>query len=168
MSVVLSTGRGSLYDVISCLAAWSYVPSRGFCHWSHIPTRGSLFRGGDLCPRGLCSGGLCPVESLSKGFSVQGGPMFGSLYLGFLLGGSLDDLCLEDLYLGSLSGVSVRRVSVGKTLLHYQHHSYLLTVLLFQHLFQIQYLMFCSTYQRAIPLSATSSPYLAFIEISCV
>ena len=51
----------------------------------------------------------------------------------------------------------------------------LLTVLLFQHLFQTQYLMFYSAYQRDPPLSAAASPYssffsvyLAFIEISCV
>ena len=52
----------------------------------------------------------------------------------------------------------------------------LLTVLLFQHLFQIQYLRFYSTYQKRVPpLSAAASPYssffslyLAFIEISCV
>ena len=51
----------------------------------------------------------------------------------------------------------------------------LLTVLLFQHLFQIQYLRFYSTYQRvpslsvaASPYSSFFSPYLAFIEISCV
>ena len=51
----------------------------------------------------------------------------------------------------------------------------LLTVLLFQHLFQTQYLRFYSTYQRVPPLSAAASPYssffslyLAFIVISCV
>ena len=50
--------RGSLYDIISCLAAWSYVPSgvgvsvsgpmfllRGLSLWSHVPR-------GDLCPEG--------------------------------------------------------------------------------------------------------------------
>ena len=65
-----------------------------------------------------------------------------------------------------------------REMLHYQDHSYLLTVLLFQHLFQTQYLMFYSTYQRVTPswplldhcllTAATFSLYLAFIEISCV
>ena len=63
-------------------------------------------------------------------------------------------------------------------LLHYEHHSYLITVLLFQHYFRPSILMFYSTYQRATPLltttwdclltTATFSLYLAFIEISCV
>ena len=43
------------------------------------------------------------------------------------------------------------------TLLRYQDHSYLLTVLLFRHLFQTQYLMFYSTYQRVTPLLTTVS-----------
>ena len=30
-------GEGSLYDVTSCLTAWSYVPSGGLCLWSHFP-----------------------------------------------------------------------------------------------------------------------------------
>ena len=29
VSVILSTGEGSLYDVTSCLTAWSHVPSIG-------------------------------------------------------------------------------------------------------------------------------------------
>ena len=31
-------GVCSLYDVTSCLAAWSPVPSRGLCLWSHVPS----------------------------------------------------------------------------------------------------------------------------------
>ena len=30
-------GEGSLYDVTSCLTAWSYVPSWGLCLWPHFP-----------------------------------------------------------------------------------------------------------------------------------
>ena len=47
-------------------------------------------------------------------------------------------------------------VCVGWGVLCYQHHSYVITVLLFQHLFQTQYLMFYSTYQRATPLLTTA------------
>ena len=47
LSVILFTGgRGSLYDVTSCLAAWSHVPSGGLCLWFHVPSGGSLSRGG--------------------------------------------------------------------------------------------------------------------------
>ena len=42
-----------------------------------------------------------------------------------------------------------------REMLRYQDRSYLLTVLLFQHLFQTQYLMFYSTYQRVTPLLTT-------------
>ena len=49
-------GRGSLYDVTSCLAAWSHVPFGGFCLWSHVPSGDSL----SLVP---CS---------FRGFSIQG------------------------------------------------------------------------------------------------
>ena len=53
-------GRGSLYDVTSCLVAWSHVPSG-------VSVSGPMFLPGDLCPegtlsegsvRGLCSGSL--------------------------------------------------------------------------------------------------------------
>ena len=118
--------------------------------WSHIPIRGSLFRGGDLCPRGLC-----PRGSLSRGVLCLGFLPDVSAWRESLSWGSLSGRSLSGGLWGG--GVSVRRVSVGKTssrhptgmlsLLHYQHHSYLLTVLLFQHLFQIQYLMFYSKYQ---------------------
>ena len=47
---------GSLYDVTSCLAAWSHIPSRSlpFSQCSNVPSRGSLSRervsvGGCLC-----------------------------------------------------------------------------------------------------------------------
>ena len=43
-----------------------------------------------------------------------------------------------------------------REMLCYQDHSYLLTVLLFQHLFQTQYLNFYSTYQRVPPLLTTA------------
>ena len=56
------TGGGSLYDVTSCLAAWS---QGGLCLWPHVPSRGLCL--GDLCPGGLCPGNLC-----QGGVSVQG------------------------------------------------------------------------------------------------
>ena len=58
----------------------------------------------------------------------------------------------------AISGISVIDCHPKwlRTLLRYQHHSYLLTVLLFQHLFQTQYLMFYSTYQRVTPLLTTA------------
>ena len=43
-------GRGSLYDVTSCLAAWSHVPSRMFL--SLVPR--------SFGERGLCPGRVCP------------------------------------------------------------------------------------------------------------
>ena len=50
--ILLTGGRGSLYNVTSCLAAWSYVPSEGSlflvpysfwgsCLWYHVPYGGS-------------------------------------------------------------------------------------------------------------------------------
>ena len=74
VSVILSTGRGrrSLYNVTSCPAAWSHVPSEGCLSlvpcsfWRSLSgvlfRRGSLSVGlclGDLCLGGLCLGGLC-------------------------------------------------------------------------------------------------------------
>ena len=93
MSVILSKGKGSLYDVTSSLATWSHVPSRGslsrgtcrgvfvlrespslgvcpgglFCKKK---SRGSLSwesLSRDLCPGGSLSRGLCPGGSLSRG-----------------------------------------------------------------------------------------------------
>ena len=90
MSVVLSTngvGEGglSLYDVTSCLAAWSHVPSAWHlclisCSFSGVCVQGVSAQGSlrprmCLCPGeglsvywGLCPGrrGLCPVRSLSR------------------------------------------------------------------------------------------------------
>ena len=90
-SVILFTG-GSLYDVTSCLADWSYVPSGGSVSLVPCSFWGSLSGGslsGDLCTgvslsRGSLSrrvsfqGSLCPGgvsvwgRSLSRGVSVQG------------------------------------------------------------------------------------------------
>ena len=63
---------GSLYDVTSCLAAWSHVPSRG------VSIPGPMFLpGGSLCveslsrgslPRGICDQGI----SMKGGVSVKG------------------------------------------------------------------------------------------------
>ena len=64
---------------------------------------GILFTGGCLCPgrslsrRGLCPegvfvrGGPCPGWSLSRGFSVQGVSVWGSLSRSFCPGGSLSE-----------------------------------------------------------------------------
>ena len=50
LSVSHSVQGGSLYDVTSCLAAWSHVPSGGgLCLWSHVPSRRGLCPGGSLC-----------------------------------------------------------------------------------------------------------------------
>ena len=60
----LSVHRGSLYDVISCLAAWFHVASRG------ISVSGPmLLQGGSLSRRSLSKEG----GSLSRGLSVGGG-----------------------------------------------------------------------------------------------
>ena len=70
MSVTVS--KGSLYDVSSCLAAWSHVPSGGLYLWSHVSSRGLCPRslsmgalsGESLSRRGLCPGGLCQGDLL--------------------------------------------------------------------------------------------------------
>ena len=51
-------GRGSLYDVISFLVAWSHVPSEGgLCLWSHVPS-------GVIClPRGVYVQGVSLTET---------------------------------------------------------------------------------------------------------
>ena len=59
---------GSLYDVISCLAAWSHVFVGSLCPWSHVSSRtvsvhGSLSKG-----------------SLSKGYLSRKVSAWGSLY----------------------------------------------------------------------------------------
>ena len=59
-------GEGSLYNVTSCLAVWSDVPSGGLCLWSHVPSGG-----GGLCPGRLSLGALHPGD-LCLGVSVQG------------------------------------------------------------------------------------------------
>ena len=52
LSVSHSVHGGALYDVTSCLAAWSHVPSRGLC------LDGSL--SGGVCGEGVSvKGGLC-------------------------------------------------------------------------------------------------------------
>ena len=43
-------GKGVyLYDVTSCLAAWSHDPSGGLCALSHVPSRGSAYGGDGVC-----------------------------------------------------------------------------------------------------------------------
>ena len=51
MSVILSMGKGSLYNVTSCLAAWSNVPSRGVSVWG-VSVQGEVSVQGGLCPEG--------------------------------------------------------------------------------------------------------------------
>ena len=101
MSVSLfKWGQGwwSLYDITSCLADWSHVPSVGLCPWSHVPSRG-------ICPRGLCLGGLCPGSLCLKGL-CQGVFVQGDLSPGVSVQG-------RSLPKGSLSeGVSVQGVAV--------------------------------------------------------
>ena len=55
-TIILFIGEAGLYDVISCLAAWSHVPSRGLCLWSHVPPRGVSVSGSMFLPGGLCLG----------------------------------------------------------------------------------------------------------------
>ena len=64
--VCLSTG-GSLYDVTSCLAAWSHVPSRGPlslapCSFQGVSVPGRMFFLGGFSVQG----NLCPEGSLSR------------------------------------------------------------------------------------------------------
>ena len=73
MSVILFTG---VYNVTSCLAAWSHVPSRGsmgLCPWSHVPSRGVSVQGVSV-QRGIWLGrSLSRRGSLSRQVSVQRG-----------------------------------------------------------------------------------------------
>ena len=87
-----SGGGGSLYDVNSCLAAWSHVPSRrspskGLCpagvSVQGVSVKAISVRVGSLSRRSLArkvsvQGSLYPGDLMSKGFlstgvSVQGG-----------------------------------------------------------------------------------------------
>ena len=93
MSVIVSTvEEGSLYDVTSCLAAWSNVPYRvSLClvPWS--------FYGG------LCLGlGCCPRRSLSGVSGLYLGVSGLIQSRGYPSGRSLGDLCLLVFVLGSL------------------------------------------------------------------
>ena len=61
-------GGGSLYDVTSCLAAWSHVPSR-------VSVSGSMFLPGGLCPGGVSvQRSFCPGEVSVPGGLCQGDP----------------------------------------------------------------------------------------------
>ena len=62
-------GRGTLYDVTTCLAAWSHVPSGGSLSL-HAHSGGSV--------QGSVSGGLCPGGSMSRG-SLSGGLCLGGV-----------------------------------------------------------------------------------------
>ena len=57
-------GRRSLYDITSCLADWSYVPSRGVSVSGHMfLLRGYLSRRGSLLGWGLLSKGVSVRET---------------------------------------------------------------------------------------------------------
>ena len=76
----------------------------------------------------------------------------------------MDVFCIKSVDIDSVEcirdpcPVSTVSTYIVLIVLCYQHHSYLITVLLFQHLFQTQYLMFYSTYHRATPLLTTTWP----------
>ena len=64
-------GKGVyLYDVTSCLAAWSHDPSGGLCALSHVPSRGSAYGGMGYVYRGRLptegEGGLPIEEGLDR------------------------------------------------------------------------------------------------------
>ena len=66
LSVILFT-KGSLYDVTSYLAAWSYVPSGGSLFLVQYSFQGSL------CPVPFSLGGVCACShALSQGVSMSG------------------------------------------------------------------------------------------------
>ena len=69
-------GRGSLYDVTSCLPDWSYVPSRGSLSLVPCSFQGGLcmVRGRDISVQGGLWGSLCSWGSLSEGVSVRENP----------------------------------------------------------------------------------------------
>ena len=79
--VCLSTG-GSLYNVTSCLAAWSHVFSGGSlslvpCSFQGVSVQEGLCPmgisvKGSLCRRGLCLGGLCPWGLCSGALCAEG------------------------------------------------------------------------------------------------
>ena len=99
-------GGGSLYNITSCLAAWShsgkgvFVPGSMFLlegdlyAWSHVPSWGSLSRGslsgvsvqGSVEGR-FCQEDLCPGVYLSRGGVSRGLCPAGSLSRGSLSGG---------------------------------------------------------------------------------
>ena len=65
-----SVQGGSLYDVTSCLAAWSHIPSGGSLSrgsLSGVSVQGGSLSGvsvggGSLSREDLCRGGLCPGD----------------------------------------------------------------------------------------------------------
>ena len=76
-------GGGVLYDVTSCLAVWSHVPSGkgGLCAWSHVPS-GGLCTGASLSG-GVCPGGVCLCQADPPG-TVKSG-RYASYWNAFLL-----------------------------------------------------------------------------------
>ena len=99
---------GYLHDVTWCLDTWSHVPSGKSLSLVSCSFPRYLFLVPYSFLRGSLSRGLCPMRSLGRGVSVQGGlfPMW-SLFKGALWRGSLSR--------GSLSGgVSVQEVSVRR------------------------------------------------------
>ena len=84
---VQGVGGGSLYDVTSCLAAWSHVPSRdslpplggGSASGGRSASRGSAFRGGLypwVCLQGEDGGGQPPPQIRKAGGTHPTGMFF--------------------------------------------------------------------------------------------
>ena len=70
-----SVHRASLYDVTSCMDAWSHIPSRGSLSLAACSFWGSVSGGsllGGLCLGWSLSGGLCLEGSLSRCWSLSG------------------------------------------------------------------------------------------------
>ena len=106
MSVILSTGKRSLYDITFCLATWSDVHSRGSLSGGFCP--GGLCRGvfvlrgslsGGVCPGGLfCNqspGSLCPGVSVLE-VSVHGSLSWAVSVLGVSVQGDFPDRDYSD------------------------------------------------------------------------
>ena len=64
--------RGSLYDVTSCLGAWSHVPSVG-----EVSVPGPMFLFGGLCVGVSVQGGFCSAGSMSGSLSETPPPQYG-------------------------------------------------------------------------------------------
>ena len=112
---------GSLYNVNSCLAAWSHVPSGmgvsvmvPCSFWKEISMPGPMFLLGVSVQGGFCQGSLSGVSvqgSLSGGVSVKRISVQGCLCPGGCVQGSLSSVI-------SVQGVSVRGYLPDRDLLY--------------------------------------------------